>query len=192
VDAIPPRAKESLLVFSDVHLGSDLNDHARGTPRRRSHRIDRDLVRFLEHYRGALVMDTRLFPGFERVLEQLEAHAIPWGIITNKAAALTEPLLELLGLYRRAACVLSGDSLPRRKPDPLPLLTAAERIGRAPDCCLYAGDALRDAQAARAAGMIGLGARYGYLGAHDDPDDWPVSAWIDSPIELLEWVGLAG
>ena len=71
--------------------------------------------------------------------------------------------------------MLSGDSLPVRKPDPLPLLTAAQRIASRPERCLYLGDALRDAQAARAAGMVGTGARYGYIGPHDDVEDWPVT-----------------
>lgn len=147
-------------------------------------------ARFLELYREHLVVETRLFPGFESVLAQLEAHGIPWGIITNKPGWLTEPLLRQLALYERAACVLSGDSLPVCKPDPLPLLTAAQRIAVAPEQCLYLGDALRDMQAARAANMVALAARYGYIGAQEDTAQWPVTAWIDAPGELLDWVGI--
>lgn len=146
--------------------------------------------RFLEHYRLKLAVHTRLFPGFEAVLARLEAQAIPWGIITNKPAWLTEPLLDELGLRSRAACVLSGDTLPERKPHPRPLLVAAERVGIAPGDCVYLGDALRDVQAARAAGMVPLGARFGYLNAADEPDSWPVAAWLEEPCELLPWVGL--
>jgi phosphoglycolate phosphatase len=112
-------------------------------------------------------------------------------VITNKPAWLTEPLLQQLGLFERAACVLSGDSLPVTKPDPLPLLTAAQRIGIEPARCLYLGDALRDAQAARAAGMTSLGARFGYISSADDTDAWPVDGWIDTPSELLAWVGIS-
>jgi phosphoglycolate phosphatase len=147
-------------------------------------------ARFLDLYRAQLVLETRLFPGFDTVLAQLEAHRIPWGVITNKPRWLTEPLLQQLGLLQRAGCVLSGDSLPVRKPDPLPLLTAARQLGIEPARCLYLGDALRDAQAARAANMVALGARFGYIGAHEDVRDWPVTAWIDEPLELLAWVGL--
>jgi phosphoglycolate phosphatase len=145
---------------------------------------------FLERYRGQLTQETRLFPGFEQVLPALESNRIPWGIITNKPGWLTEPLLTQLGLYARAACVLSGDSLPVRKPDPLPLLTAAQRIAVAPERCMYVGDALRDMQAARAAGMVGLAARYGYIDPGEPTADWPITAWIDAPGDLLEWVGL--
>lgn len=146
--------------------------------------------RFLAHYRSALCVHTRLFPGFEQVLATLEAYALPWGIITNKAAWLTEPLLDDLGLSARAACVVSGDTLPERKPHPRPLLHAAERIAVAPADCVYVGDALRDVQAARAAGMVPLGARFGYVNAADDPASWPVAGWLDEPHELLSWLAL--
>jgi N-acetyl-D-muramate 6-phosphate phosphatase len=147
-------------------------------------------ARFLQLYRAHVARETRLFPGFEQVLAQLEAHRIPWGVITNKPAWLTEPLLQQLGLYARASCVLSGDSLPVCKPDPLPLITAARQIGLEPRSCLYLGDALRDVQAARAANMTALGARFGYIAADEDVSAWPVDAWIDQPAELLAWVGL--
>jgi N-acetyl-D-muramate 6-phosphate phosphatase len=148
-------------------------------------------ARFLELYRAQLVVETRLFPGFDEVLSQLEAHRIPWGVITNKPRWLTEPLLQQLGLFERAGCVLSGDSLPVRKPDPLPLLTAARLLHVEPVRCLYLGDALRDMQAARAANMVALGASFGYIGAEDEVQVWPVTAWIDEPLELLAWVGLS-
>jgi N-acetyl-D-muramate 6-phosphate phosphatase len=148
--------------------------------------------RFLELYRANLSRETRPFAGFEDVITQLEAHRIPWGVITNKPQFLTEPLLKQLQLFARASVVLSGDSLPKQKPDPLPLLTAARHINVAPERCLYLGDALRDAQAARAANMTSLGARFGYIDPSEDVGAWPVDAWIDTPFELLDWVGLRG
>jgi phosphoglycolate phosphatase len=153
-------------------------------------RFDRLRSRFLALYRDNLTRGTRLFDGFDTVLHRLEAHQVPWGIITNKVAALTEPLLQQLGLYERASCVLSGDSLSVQKPHPLPLLTAAQRIGVEPTRCLYAGDARRDVEAARAANMVALGARFGYLDPLDDLRTWPVDAWIERPLDLLDWVGL--
>lgn len=149
-------------------------------------------ARFLDLYRQHLVIDTRLFPGFAQVLDAMDEHRIPWGIVTNKPGWLTNPLLSALGLDKRAGCAISGDSLPVRKPDPLPLLRAARALNAAPVDCCYVGDALRDAQAARAAGMVALGARYGYISAHEQLDSWPVTAWISDPLELLPWVGLAG
>jgi len=146
--------------------------------------------RFLELYGAAVSVHTRLFPGFEAVLATLEAQGLPWGIVTNKAQWLTEPLLIDLGLHSRAACVLSGDTLPERKPHPRPLLVAAERIGVAPADCVFVGDALRDVQAARAAGMVPLAVRFGYLDPADRPDTWPVAAWLDVPADLLPWLHL--
>ena len=147
--------------------------------------------RFLARYRSALCVHTRLFPGYEAVLGELEARGLPWGIITNKAAWLTEPLLEILGLIGRAACVVSGDTLPERKPHPRPLLHAASMIAVAPAECVYVGDALRDVQAARAAGMVPLGVRFGYVNPADNPNSWPVAGWLEEPQELLPWLALS-
>lgn len=147
-------------------------------------------ARFLAHYRAGLAVHTRLFPGFAAVLATLDAHALPWGIITNKAGWLTEPLLQQLGLLERAACVISGDTFPERKPHPRPLLAAAERIGVAPDRCVYVGDALRDVQAALGAGMRPLAVRFGYLNPIDQPEHWAVAGWLEQPQDLLSWLDL--
>lgn len=162
-----------------------------GFPQVDASEFERLRARFLELYRAELVIDTRLFPGFEPVLNALDAHRMPWGIVTNKPGWLTEPLLELLGLRSRARSVISGDTLPVKKPDPLPLLTAAGELGIEPAHCLYLGDALRDAHAAHDAGMLAIGARFGYIGPHEDPSSWPMDGWIDAPQELLSWLGLS-
>ena len=152
--------------------------------------FERLRLRFLDIYRTHLAVHTRLFPGFEAVLKQLDDCGLPWGIVTNKAAWLTEPLLEALDLRQRAGCVLSGDSLPERKPHPRPLLVAAEQLQRAPAECVYVGDALRDVQAANGAGMCALGAQFGYLNPLDEPHTWPVAGWLASPRDLLPWLDL--
>src|SRR5271167_2176753 len=121
--------------------------------------------RFLEIYRGALSRETRLFAGMEEVLQTLARWNLKSGIVTNKAAWLTEPLLEQLGLRARFDCVVSGDTLAEKKPHPLPLLHAATLAGVAPATCIYVGDALRDVQAAHAAGMLALVANYGGMPA---------------------------
>ncbi|MDR0779628.1 MAG: phosphoglycolate phosphatase [Pseudomonadales bacterium] len=145
---------------------------------------------FLTLYAQRIAVETALFPGFERVLSTLEQRAIPWGIVTNKPAFLTTPLVAALNLDRRAACVVSGDTLPERKPHPAPLLHAAEQIRVAPQRCVYVGDAPRDVQAARAAGMPALVALYGYLSPQDEPHAWEADALINQPRELLDWLEL--
>jgi phosphoglycolate phosphatase len=144
--------------------------------------------RLLEIYRGGLAVETKLFDGMNEVLGELEQRSIPWAIVTNKPAWLTEPLLELLDLRRRAASVVSGDTFPERKPHPRPLLFAAHEVGIPPSQCLYVGDAERDVLAARAANMRALVARFGYIGPADKPDEWPAHGWIDSPLEVLDWL----
>jgi phosphoglycolate phosphatase len=145
-------------------------------------------LRFLELYAANLAGGTRLFPGFEAVLATLAARGLPWGIVTNKPAWLTEPLLATLGLDRRATCVVSGDTVAERKPHPLPLLHAARLIGVEAMRCVYVGDAEPDVQAGRAAGMTTVVAAYGYLAASDDPREWQPHGIVEAPGELITWL----
>lgn len=148
--------------------------------------------RFLHLYASALAVKTTLFPGMENALGQLEANAIPWGVVTNKPGWLTEPLLRALQLWERAACVVSGDTLAQRKPDPAPLLYASRQLGVAPECCIYVGDAERDVQAGKGAGMKTLVACFGYLGETDRPETWQADGLIDKPEELFAWLEFSG
>lgn len=145
-------------------------------------------LRFLEIYALNLAEHTCLFPGIDAVLTELEDRGLPWGVVTNKPAWLTDPLLEALGLAHRAACVVSGDTLPERKPHPMPLLHAAALAGVPPERCVYVGDAERDIQAGRAAGMDTVVAAYGYLSADDDPRCWQPTGIVAEPADLREWM----
>jgi 2-phosphoglycolate phosphatase len=141
--------------------------------------------RFLELYAENLCVETRLFAGIPELLADLEARRLPWGIVTNKAKRFTEPLLQELGIDRRAACSVSGDSTPHIKPHPASLLRAAELLSLLPAACLYVGDDLRDAQAARAAGMRFAAAGWGYLGEGGDPNAWGADAVMSHPREIM-------
>jgi phosphoglycolate phosphatase len=145
--------------------------------------------RFLELYRAAIAVDTTPFPGMAAVLAHLESVGIPWGVVTNKPGWLTEPLLKALALWSRAACVVSGDTLAQRKPDPEPLWHACERVGIAPARALYVGDAERDVRAGNRAGLLTLVACFGYLGAEDRPEDWGADGLLQQPADLLGWLG---
>ncbi|MEX1993446.1 MAG: phosphoglycolate phosphatase [Steroidobacteraceae bacterium] len=147
-------------------------------------------LRFLDYYRGAIAVHTRPFAGFEDVLATIEQAGMRWGIVTNKPGWLTIPLLEQLGLAARSGCIVSGDTLAERKPHPLQLLHAAGLLGLAPRECVYVGDAERDVQAARNAGMIPLVAGFGYLDEGEDPAAWQPDAVLDQPAGLLDWLGL--
>jgi phosphoglycolate phosphatase len=149
-------------------------------------------ARFLEIYRASLSVGTRLFPGMEEVLERLDGRRLKSGIVTNKPAWLTDPLLAQLRLRTRFACVVSGDTLAERKPHPLPLMHAAKLAGVSPGQCVYVGDAERDVQAAHAAGMPALVANYGYLEAGEDSAAWGGDGYLEQPSNLLDWLDASG
>ena len=143
---------------------------------------------FLAHYAAALCVETTLFAEVAALLDAIEMRSLRWGIVTNKATSLTEPLLEALGLASRAGAIVCGDTTPHAKPHPAPLLRGAAQLGIAPARCVYVGDAERDVIAGVAAGMATIVARYGYIEPHDVPEDWPASGSIDTPGGLLCWL----
>jgi len=142
-------------------------------------------LRYLDHYRAIVADDSVLFDCFEEVLDRLEERNIPWGIVTNKPQWLTTPLLEQMGLHKRTAVVICGDTLKKRKPHPLPLIVAAETIGIACKNCVYVGDDPRDIEAGKAAKMKTLIAAYGYIGKDASLDDWQAEGIIENPLDLL-------
>lgn len=144
--------------------------------------------RLLEVYRAQLSALTRPFPGIEALLETLESRGLNWGVVTNKPAWLTDPLLRDLGLFERAACVVSGDTLQERKPHPAPMLHACAQAGSAPGQCVYIGDAQRDIEAGRNAGMHTLVALFGYIQEGDEPYSWGASDTLGEPGDLLAWL----
>jgi 2-phosphoglycolate phosphatase len=144
--------------------------------------------RFLDLYADDICVDTRLFEGMDTVLEAITEANMNWGIVTNKPAFLTDPLVAKLGLAAKAAAVVSGDTTANSKPHPEPLLYACERAGSLPQQCLYVGDAQRDIEAGQRAGMKTLVATFGYIRDSDKPDDWGADGAIASPVELLEWL----
>ena len=143
---------------------------------------------FLDFYAAEICVETRLFEGMAELLDQLDQDRLPWGVVTNKAERFTFPLLQGLHLDERAACVVGGDTAARAKPHPDPLLHAAAALQLPPSACLYVGDDLRDVQAARAAGMPVIAAKYGYLGDGGSIESWQADAIIDHPREVLDYL----
>ena len=143
---------------------------------------------FLDIYQQRSLDLTAVFSAVRPVLDRLEAHHRPWGIVTNKAERFTQPVVAALGLTTRAGAIVSGDTTAHPKPHPAPLLHAATLLGVAPGHCLYVGDDLRDITAGNAAGMHTIVAEYGYLGERGCADDWPATGWIERPLALLDWL----
>lgn len=138
---------------------------------------------FLELYRHNTSKRSQLFPGIRAGLDWLKAAGYPLGCVTNKAAQFTEPLLRDLEVRDYFEIVISGDTLPRSKPDPLPLLHAAAHFGAEPAEALMIGDSISDVKAARAAGFTIFCMSYGYNHGQDIRDYHP-DAVLDSLTEV--------
>ena len=138
---------------------------------------------FLANYAAAMAVHSSLFPGVVELLAGIEAAGLRWGVVTNKPARFTDPLLPQIGLGH-AACVVSGDTTAHAKPHPAPLLEAAARLGLAPEQCWYVGDDLRDIQAGRAAAMPTIAAGWGYCGPVE-PQAWQADHLLLQPLEIL-------
>jgi len=141
---------------------------------------------FFKNYQAAMAVHSTLFPGIAELLGGITDAGMAWGIVTNKPARFTDPLIELIGL-QEAGCVISGDTTAHAKPHPAPLIEAAQRLGLPPEQCWYVGDDLRDIQAGRAAGMLTIACAWGYCGAVE-PQSLGADYLLDTPLALLDVV----
>jgi N-acetyl-D-muramate 6-phosphate phosphatase len=146
--------------------------------------LDGLMPRYLQLYQAAIAQQTRAFDGVDDLLARIEAHGLRWGIVTNKAAFLTDELVSRIGWAGRASAVVSGDTLPVKKPDPAPVLLACERAGVEPAHCLFVGDDRRDIQAGAAAGLYTVAVSWGYLDG-GDPHTWGADVVLAHPAELV-------
>ncbi len=176
--AIRPHVSHGARALVRAGFGIDLDDD----------RFEALRARLLALYEANLARESRLFAGMDALLDELAARALPWGVVTNKPGWLSEPLLDALGLSARAACIVSGDTTARSKPHPDPLLHASRLVALPPSACLYVGDARRDIEAGRSAGMRTLVALFGYLDEGDDPAVWDADGLIDHPRAILDWL----
>ena len=139
--------------------------------------------RFIELYEAASHSESRIFidlAGLFNASSKISAY----GIVTNKPTRLTELLLARLDLPRRPDCIVCGDTLDRKKPDPAPLLHAAAALGANPADCVYVGDDARDVTAGRAAGMGTLAAAWGYIPPGTDYAAWGADGIVRHPSRL--------
>lgn len=140
----------------------------------------------LDIYKKNLCRESRLFDGMDELLAYLEAQFMPWGIVTNKPSWLTDPLMQAMGLDKRAVSIVSGDTCERSKPHPDPIFHACKQAGVEPAKCFYIGDAARDIQAGRAAGCKTVTALFGYIHDNDRPDQWQADYDITHPTDMID------
>ncbi len=141
---------------------------------------------FLNFYEEALLVHSKLYEGMEALLQELDAQKIPWGIVTNKQQRFTQPLTEQMGLFKRAHCVVSGDTTSHSKPHPEPILHAARLAKVDPGRAIYIGDDIRDIVSGKAAGMQTAAALYGYCGCEEPPHAWGADYLIHRPQDLRQ------
>ena len=151
--------------------------------------LDALLPRYLELYQRVMGEQTAPFDGIDSLLERIESHGLRWGIVTNKAGFLTDELLLRIGWGERASAVVSGDTLPVKKPDPAPVRLACERAGVDPAHALFVGDDRRDVEAGAAAGLYTVAVSWGYLDG-GDPHAWGADVVLDHPADLAELLRL--
>ncbi len=147
--------------------------------------LERLKTRYLEIYQQHLAVHSELFDEMELLLQQLEQKKIKWGVVTNKPGWLTEPLMQALNLTQRAACIVSSDSTKNRKPHPEPMYLACKIANTKPDACVYIGDARRDIEAGRNAGMRTIIAQYGYIADTENTEEWQADHSIQTPSQIL-------
>ena len=141
------------------------------------------IKQLVDEYAANIANHTHCFSGVESLLIALDQKKIKWGIMTNKPGFLTDPLVAAIPALKNASVVISGDTLTEAKPSPLPLLHCAKLMGVQPKRCLYIGDAQRDIQAGKAAGMRTATALWGYIPSIDEANSWNADFNWQSPID---------
>lgn len=191
------RAARGLPVLPLSHFRPMVGSGARGMVERALGVLPQDAAfgacrdEFLARYEVRMTRETHVFAGFLPVLAAFTRHAVPWGIVTNKATRFSVPLVRSLSQLDAAATLVCGDTTPHAKPHPAPLVEAARRLGVEAPRCIYVGDDERDVQAGIAAGMATVAVRWGYLGAGAPVEAWGASHIIESPGELLRLLAMA-
>lgn len=145
---------------------------------------------YLALYNTVFTRSPVLLTGIAELLQAIEDKGLKWGVVTNKPRRFTIGLIESmsLNLENRAACIVCGDDAPQPKPSPATLLLACSQVGVNPEHCVYVGDAERDVQAGKAAGMKTVVALFGYIDDTDKPSEWGADALITTPNVLLNLI----
>lgn len=147
--------------------------------------------RFLSHYQQNIAVHSQLFDGISQLLTTLSEADIAVAIVTNKPHALTQLLLPHYPELAAIEIIVGGDTLAVAKPHPDPLWHAAKQLDVEVSQCVYVGDAERDIEAGRKAGMVTVLASYGYINDNDQPQRWGADYTIEQPLDLLNILSIS-
>ena len=174
-EVIHQTASQGSLALVKAGYGDQLTDEQYSTLRNQ----------FLSNYTNHINDQTSYFKSVNFLLDELDANNIVWGIVTNKPTLYTQQLLKHYRRLENCAVVICGDTLNVSKPDPAPLLLAADSLNIAPKYIAYVGDARTDIQSANSAGMLSIAANYGYIPVDDPTSGWGSDHIIDHAKDLL-------
>ncbi|MCJ8321494.1 MAG: HAD-IA family hydrolase [Colwellia sp.] len=141
---------------------------------------------FLTYYQKNIAVHTRLYPGIEELLTNLNNNNIPWAVVTNKPIALTLDLLPHFSIFTDCKSIVGGDSLKERKPHPAPLLFACKEMAVDESDCIYVGDAIRDIEAGNSAGMFTIIAQWGYIIDKESCHHWQADLIAEGATNITE------
>ncbi|HEX6590675.1 MAG TPA: phosphoglycolate phosphatase [Moraxellaceae bacterium] len=145
---------------------------------------DELLARFMARYQESVCEVSTVYPGGRELLLACKAAGLALACVTNKPYAPARALLEALDILQPFDLLLGGDSLPHKKPHPLPLQHCLQHFGLRPEQALMVGDSRNDVEAARAAGVKVVALPWGYN--HGEPIEAARPDWlVDSLTELL-------
>ena len=139
---------------------------------------------YLEIYKKNMFVNTALFNGISEIIDLLVKKKYKWGIVTNKPSYLVIPIIKMLDFTHTPNCLVAGDTLSVKKPNPEPLLYASKKISCEPIFCAYIGDDIRDITAANAANMFSIAAAYGFIDNISKIKEWGSDYIINSPSDL--------
>ena len=142
----------------------------------------------LDYYASHLYIGTRPYPGMVEFIGWLNGQGIRWGIVTNKPAFLTDPLMAQVTELPGCGVIVSADTLPVRKPHPDPLYYACNKLDVLPGRALYVGDHERDIEAGRAAGMQTVIAGWGYIDPAMALESWQADHHFCDVEALQAWL----
>lgn len=143
---------------------------------------------YLEIYKKNMFVNTCLFDGIVEIIDTLVIKKYKWGVVTNKPSYLVMPIIEMLNFAHTPNCIVAGDTLNVKKPNPEPLLYASKQISCEPMFCAYVGDDIRDITAAKAANMLSIAASYGFIDERNKINKWGSDYIIDSPLDLKKFI----